>query len=149
MKKLSLLVALLLLPALAFGGTTFTLTNASYFNGINAPRSQAVCTTGTETAYTLLLTDGLDLNGLTGFSVYVKSGVAFTAGGQLLAYIRNPVDGVWSRVSDGSLDLTLSAVTSQAFTGFQVQRGTQGRIAYLPSGAGGSNPITIDIVGAN
>lgn len=145
MKKLFVLVALVI-AAQVQAATTYTLTTPSFLSNIRGPRAQAICTTGTE-ANALSATDGLPLYGITGFTVYAKSGSAFTAGGRLLAYMRNPVDGVWSYVADGSMDLVLAAVTSQAFAGFIVVDGHHDRIAYLPSGAGGSNPITIDIVG--
>lgn len=124
---------------------TFTTVPPSMPN-TPGPRSQCICTTGTE-ANALAATDGLPLAGCNGFTVHAKSGAAFTAGGKLLAYLRNPVDGTWNYVADGSLDLVLAAVTGQSWGGIRVEPGTIERIAYLPSGAGGSNPITIDLVG--
>lgn len=95
----------------------------------------ATCTTGTESAPSGT-GDGLSLAGIHGFAVYVETGAgAMTAGGKLLAYLFNPETGTWDPVSDGTLDLTVSAVASQAFSGFAVYGGT-GRIAYVPSGVG-------------
>lgn len=92
-----------------------------------------------------LSNDGIDLRGLASITVFVKTGgAAMTAGGKLLAYLRNPVSGAWAYVGDGSLDLTVGALVSQSFTGIRVYY-MAGRLAYIPSGLG--QTVTIDING--
>ena len=94
-------------------------------------------------------TDGLSLEGSSvwsaatkGFVVIVEAAGAMTAGGILQAYLRNPNTGTWVRVADGSLDLTVSAVTNQGFLGMYVPV-SKGRIAYVPSGLGVSSTVHI------
>jgi hypothetical protein len=103
----------------------------------------ATFTTGTESAPTgsAALT-GLDLTSIDGFAVYVEAAGAMTAGGKFLAYLQNPATGTWIRVHDGSLDLTVSAVATQAFTGFMVAGGTS-KLAYIPSGVGQASVLYI------
>jgi hypothetical protein len=104
----------------------------------------ATCTTGTgtEAAPTTSTSAGLSLAGIHGFTVHIETSGTMTAGGKLLAYLFNPETGNWTPVSDGSLDLTVSAVASQSFSGFAVYGGG-GRIAYVPSGVGVASHIYI------
>jgi hypothetical protein len=131
---------LLLVPTLALGATTWTTDTTVPTN--QATVAKAVCTTGTESAPTLV-TEGLDLWALTGCTVNAEAAAAMTAGGKLLAYTWNPVTSRWNPVSDGSLDLTVSAVQYQAFSGLTVTADI-GRIAWVPSGVG--QAVTIYIV---
>jgi hypothetical protein len=68
-------------------------------------------------------------------AVVVETAGTMTAGGVLQAYVKNPISGTWVRVADGSLDLVVSAVASQAFTAIYVPV-PRGRIAYVASGVG-------------
>ena len=95
--------------------------------------------TGTDPApvTSTVTTDGLSLRGIGSLSVLAETqgGGNMTAGGKFLAYVWNPATGKWHPVSDGSLDLTASAVPTQAWSGFTVTA-DYGRIAYEPSGVG-------------
>jgi hypothetical protein len=101
--------------------------------------------TGTEAAPTTSTTDGLRLDGIKGFTIHVEAGSAMTAGGLFLAYQFNNVTGNWTRVADGSLDLTASAVTKQSWSGFWVAA-DMNRITWVPSGIGVAS--TMYILGA-
>lgn len=136
MKKLLALLALC--PALAFATSTTTSTNGGKYVTV-------VFTTGTESAPTNEDTVGIRLDGLKGVVVMVETGSAMTAGGLFLAYIRNPVSGYWERVADGSLDLTVSAVTKQGWPGLFIPV-DDGRITWVPSGIGVAG--TLYLVGA-
>lgn len=138
------LIAITILAWATVASATFTFSNVMQPGVLN---SRCVTTTGTE-SNTLAAGSGLDMSGIQGFTVHVKtSGSNMTAGGVLQAYLLNPIDGTWNRVADGSMDLTVSAAASQAFAGFRVQPSTHGRIAYLPSGVGLA--VTIDINGTS
>lgn len=127
------LIVLLLAAALAgsaSAATTYTQDTTLPENFVRV--SKVVATTGTESA-PAAATDGLNLYGITGFSVTIEAAGAMTAGGLLLAYVRHPVSGVWARAPD--LDLVVSALTNQAFPGFVVTS-DMGRVAFVPSGVG-------------
>jgi hypothetical protein len=132
-----IIAASLALPAYATCG---------WVKGKTPISSVATCTTGTEAASQLTATSGISLVGVGGFSVHVETASNMTAAGKLLAYLLNPETGNWLPVSDGSLDLTVAAVTGQAWSGFTVS-GPYSRIAYVPSGVGGANPLKVYIVG--
>jgi hypothetical protein len=97
---------------------------------------------GTQAAPTLA-TQGLDLTGLSGVTVTLKTASNATAGGTLQAYVYNPESGNWNRVPD--LDLTAIAATNQSWPGLWVPVG-RGRIYYTPSGIG-SVVTTIYLIG--
>lgn len=106
--------------------------------------SKLVATTGTETGnLPTASTAGLSLSEVRGFTVHVEAAAAMTAGGTLLAYMWNPVTERWNRVADGSLDLVVSAVQYQTFSGFEVTGNSPQRIAYVPSGIGQASTIWI------
>lgn len=93
---------------------------------------KAACTTGTESAPTLV-TEGIDLRGLSSLSVAVETAGTMTAGGTLQAYVWNPVTAQWNRCP--ALDLTVQALASQAFPTLRVEAGF-GRFTYVPNGVG-------------
>ena len=145
MKKL--LLAALAALAVAFpvlATTTWAEIETSAFSNVRGVT--ATCTTGSEAAPSAA-TAGLGLRGLKGLSVTVEtaSGGNMTAAGKLVAYVYNPTSSSWAPVSDGTLDLTVSAVPKQAFSGFSVTA-DYGRIAWEPSGVG--TAVTVYIVGA-
>lgn len=128
-----------LLPATALASQTWTAPATLTAKG--------VMSTGTETAPSNA-TDGLDLSSIGGtqggFSVvYESTASAFTAC-SLRAYLytaeANAGAGLWSRAPD--LDLSVQALTSQAFTGMRVVA-NRGRIAYAPSGCGQAGIVWI------
>jgi hypothetical protein len=138
------LVALLLslfVSANAWAGTTWSSPVAAQL------LVKGVDTTGTGSAPTLA-TDGFPLsilavnNGITVF--YESTAAAFTAC-SLQCYLFLPQGaagaGLWSRAPD--LDLTVQALTSQAFTGFRVAS-PRNRIAFVPSGCGQPGNIWIN-----
>lgn len=135
MKKL---ISLLVVAALAVPIAVPATTTWAEITGLasNARGATATCTTGTESAPSAS-TAGISLRGTKGLLISVKtaSGGNMTAGGKLLAYVLNPSTGAWAPVSDGSLDLTVSAVPEQAFSGFTVTADI-GSIAWEPSGVG-------------
>lgn len=141
MKKL--LWLLVLLPSFTFASTTWSTTPTG---------AKAVCTTGSESAPTLV-TEGLRLDAsnsgvraVKSFTVHAETAGTMTAGGVLQAYLWNPTgnsgNGQWNRAPD--LDLTVSALASQAFPGFTVTSPV-GRIAYVPSGVGLAVTIYINV----
>lgn len=127
----------------AFGSATWAK------GSVLSRTSVATFTTGTESAPSGLGTEaapvGMSLSGISGFTVHVEADGTMTSGGKLLAYLYNPETAQWNPVSDGSLDLTVSAVQYQVFSGFAVFGGNS-RIAYVPSGVGVG--LTIYIEGA-
>jgi hypothetical protein len=133
-------LAVLVLASRTSGTTTWTTDTTVPTN--QATVAKAVCTTGTESAPTLV-TEGLDLWALTGCALHAEAAAAMTAGGKLLAYAWNPVTSRWNPISDGSLDVTVSAVQYEAFSGLTVTADI-GRIAWVPSGVG--QAVTIYIV---
>lgn len=126
----NLFAVLALIPALAFGATTFT-TDTTYDAGF-VRVSVATCTTGTE-ATPSGATVGLDLQGVKGYAVFVEGSAAMTAGGKLLAHLYNPITSRWTPAPD--LDITVAAVQYQGFAGFAVTSDFS-RVAYVPSGVG-------------
>lgn len=90
---------------------------------------------------------GVSLMEMDGFNAYAETAAAMTAGGKFLAVMLNPETGSFCPVSDGSLDLTASAVTKQGWSGFSVSAGPGYLIPY-PSGVGGANPLTLYLMGA-
>ena len=89
-------------------------------------------TTGTEAAPAG--DDGLSLAGLSGLVVHLESSAPVTAGGSLLAWLRNPITGNWNRAPD--LDVTSgTGLQRQAWPGIRVDV-RSGRIAFVPSGLG-------------
>lgn len=125
-----LLAAALLVPTLAFGSTTWTTDTT--LETFVARVVKAACTTGTESAPTLV-SQGIDLLGLAGCAVHAEAAAAMTGGGKLLAYVWEPVVGRWNAAPD--LDLVVSAIQYQAFAGITVPADV-GRLAYVPSGVG-------------
>lgn len=136
MKKLAAVLAALCLPVLASAACT-------YSGADGASNVIITCTTGTETAPTLA-TQGLRLEGLAGLTVVATAATAMTAGGQLQAYLYVPAAASWVRAPD--LDLTVQALTGQAFPGFTVSV-PFGRIDYRPSGTGLATTISIQGAG--
>ena len=126
-------LALFALPAAAT--TTWSIPSSPY------RVAKAVTTTGTESAPSGT-TEGIALSGLSGVNVYVIASSAMTAGGTLLAYVLDPVTAAWYR--DPDLDLTVSALTTQTWGGWQINGGA-GRLAYVPSGVGVA--VTLYVVG--
>jgi hypothetical protein len=97
---------------------------------------------GTQAAPTVA-TDGLDLKGLAGVTVMLKTASNATAGGTLQAYVLNPETSAWYRVPD--LDLTATATTVQSWPGLYVPV-PKGRVYWVPSGIG-SVVTTIYLIG--
>lgn len=135
-----LCVLFLLVPAVALATTTWTIDTTVGSN--QATVAKAVCTTGSESAPTLV-SEGLALWDLRGCDVHAEAAAAMTAGGKLLAYTWNPVSARWNPISDGTLDLTAAAVQYQAWSGLTVSADI-GRIAWVPSGVG--QAVTIYII---
>ena len=131
MKFVAVLLAVIL-PRLALAACT-------YSGADGASTVVATCTTGTESAPTLA-TEGLKLQNLTGIVAFASAASAMTAGGQLQAYVYNLASGSWVRAPD--LDLTVQALTGQAWPGFVVTVPT-GRIDYRPSGTGQATTIVL------
>jgi hypothetical protein len=78
---------------------------------------------------------GLDLMRIASLTVHAETAGTMTAGGKFLAYLWNAETSTWNPVSDGTLDLTASAVAKQAWSGFHVDHGPS-RLVYIPSGIG-------------
>jgi hypothetical protein len=97
---------------------------------------------GTEDAPTLT-TDGLDLTGLSGVTVMLKTSGNATAGGTLQCYVMNPETNSWYRVAD--LDLTATATTLQSWPGIWVPV-ARGRVTWIPNGIG-SVVTTVYLIG--
>jgi hypothetical protein len=135
MKKLFAVLALLAFTPARSATTWAEITTLPSW----ARGASATCTTGTESA-PAAATDGLDLGSFAGFTVVIEGSGAMTAGGSLLAYVRNPATGTWARAPD--LDLTVAAIQYQAFAGFLVTADL-GRVAFVPSGVGVSSVIYI------
>lgn len=135
-KTICAALALLAISSPASAATTWADLAAlpSWSRGVSA-----TCTTGTESA-PAAATDGIALNGFAGFSVTIETGGTMTAGGQLLAYMRNASSGNWVRAPD--LDLVVQALANQSFGGFTVTADV-GRVAYVPSGVGVASTIYI------
>jgi hypothetical protein len=98
---------------------------------------KAVCTTGTELAPTLV-TEGMSLEGVSGFVVHAQAAGAMTAGGKLLCHLWNTKTLRWNPCPD--LNLTVVAAQYQSFVGFAVPAPV-GRVSYVPSGVG----VAVDV----
>jgi len=133
------------------------------WTGTDPLQRQAAFSTGTEVCSALGLTDGFSLSGVSGFSVKVSSvgwtgydagvfpgnsdvgpylivkdaAMAFTACVLQACACQDSNfgcnTGSWARAPDS--DLSLTAVTSQIFTGFTAAN-RRDRIAWVPSGCG-------------
>lgn len=135
-------LALTILTAIAFPAlatTTWSEVHRGMPAGVHCVKGAFTLTT--EAAPTAA-TDGISLSDLDGLSVEAEAVTAMTAGGRYLAYLYNPTTGNWAPVSDGSLDLTASAVTQQSWPGFTVTV-PHGRIAWVPSGIGVASDLYI------
>lgn len=110
---------------------------ATTWTTLDALTAKAVDTTGTGSAPSLV-TDGLDLSGIgskNGFTVvYESTGSVFTSGAlQAYLYCANAASGsgLWARAP--GMDLTVQALSSQAFVGTSIIVPI-GRIAFVPVG---------------
>lgn len=137
------IVAFLIFVMSAKATTTWTSPGTTYAKaGVDGGTGQAPTT----------ISQGLKLDGLKGFTVFVESTslqgggdggpFGFTAG-SLRCYLWNPVSAAWARAPE--MDLTVTAgLTSQSFPGFTVTA-PRGRIAYIPDGL--VTPVSIYING--
>lgn len=103
---------------------------------------KAVCTTGTEAAPTLA-TEGMQLDSVDGFTLYLAAdaGQTITGGTSLKCYLRNRIDGVWARFADWDVSLGAGNFTVQetTFAGPSAGKGwpiidRADRLAFVPSG---------------
>lgn len=123
------------IDALAYSAATTTWAN-------NKRTAIITADSGTETMVSTT-TVGLDLTGVEGVNVILKTSAAATAGGILQAYVLNVETGTWARAAD--LDLTATATTNQTWPALWVAV-RRGRLYYNPSGVG-SVTTTIYLVG--
>lgn len=144
MKKMLAALAVLLLPLAALATTTWT--DEVTPNYVRSVKGASPTATGIEPApvTSTVSTDGINLRNTEGITVIVETttGGNMTAGGKLNAYFWNPSTGKWCPVSDGSLDLTVAAVPTQAWSGLTVTS-DYGRIAWEPNGLGTSTNVYI------
>ena len=128
--------AQMLIEPLAYSVTTTT-------QGVVVPKVVVMqAGDGTEDA-PAAVTDGLDLTGLSGVTVMMKTSGNATAGGTLQAYVMNPETSAWYRVAD--LDLTATATTVQSWPGIWVPV-ARGRVTWIPNGIG-SVVTTVYLIG--
>lgn len=123
------------------------------WSATGARSAKAVATTATESAPADGLTPaeglGAILSDAKGYYVCVEadSGQTLSGAGSLLAYLWNPLTGVWARTPDLDFTVTASATRGMGFLGAEVVSG-RGRIAYVPSGvtvSSGSRTIFINV----
>lgn len=146
MRKILAVVAALVLPAIASAAAgTWSIPDDTVRS------SKFVCTqAGVTCDAPTAATDGALLSGSTGVVVTVcaASGQTLSGAGTLLAYVYNPIAGLWARVPDLDLTTTTASVRCLAFPGIFVAV-PAGRIAYVPSSVtASSNNLTIYVNGA-
>lgn len=99
----------------------------------NGQSVKAVCSSGTET-FGQGATDGVNIANLRAIGVIVDADSAQTlsGAGTLQCWYQGPITGLWSRMSDLDLSVSLSSVRSQAYASMQIPA-SRGRIAWVPS----------------
>ncbi len=124
------------LAAPSFASTTWDLTEESSKGYV-----VATCTTGTESAPTLI-TEGLDLDRVKGLTVSYEAAGAITISGVLKAYLWNPISEQWNRAPD--IDLTATTADVDQEWGLEVVGHPPGsRIAFVPVGIGVAGSLYI------
>lgn len=136
MKTILAVLLSLILPRLAQATCTWS--------SIDAYSAKVVCTTGTESAPTLV-TEGVSLNMLA-FTLAAEADASQTiTSGSWAAYLWIESAGGWARAPDLDVTVGVSGLRRLAWPGFRVF-GRRGRIAYVPSSvvvSSGSNTLYV------
>ena len=141
MKKI--LVALLLVPSLAFGapGTWALIGTGPSSRAFNCTTAGVTCDAPT------LVTEGVSLSGVGGVTVTVcaASGQTLSGAGTLTAYVWNEATSTWANAPDYNLTVTGTTVRCQNFAPFWVAD-THGRIAWVTTVVtASSNDVTVNV----
>jgi hypothetical protein len=140
MKKL--LVALMLVPSLAFGapGTWALIGTGPSSRAFNCTQGGVTCDAPT------LVTEGVSLKGVGGITVTVCAAATkvLSGGGTLTAYVWNEASSSWAAAPDYNLTVT-STIRCQNFAPFWVAD-THGRIAWVTTAVtSDANDVTVNI----